>query len=52
MPIIDKLEHFMMELGKGFLFEGRQRRFTFEGDSFYVDLVFTTTCCGALCCST
>jgi len=38
--IIDKLEHFMMELGKGFLFEGRQKRFTFEGDSFFVDLVF------------
>lgn len=38
--IIDKLEHFMSELGKGFLFEGRQRRFTFEGDSFFVDLVF------------
>ena len=38
--IISKLEHFMMELGKGFLFEGRQKRFTFEGDSFYVDLVF------------
>jgi predicted nuclease of restriction endonuclease-like (RecB) superfamily len=38
--IISKLEHFMMELGKGFLFEGRQKRFTFEGDNFYVDLVF------------
>jgi len=38
--IISKLEHFMMELGKGFLFEGRQKRFTLEGDSFYVDLVF------------
>ena len=38
--IISKLEHFMMELRKGFLFEGRQKRFTFEGDSFYVDLVF------------
>ncbi len=38
--IIDKLENFMLELGKGFLFEGRQRRFTFEGDSFFVDLVF------------
>lgn len=38
--IIDKLEHFMLELGKGFLFEGRQKRFTFEGDSFFVDLVF------------
>jgi len=38
--IINKLEHFMMELSKGFLFEGRQKRFTFEGDSFYIDLVF------------
>jgi predicted nuclease of restriction endonuclease-like (RecB) superfamily len=38
--IISKLEHFMMELGKGFLFEGRQKRFTFEGENFYVDLVF------------
>ncbi|WPO84165.1 PDDEXK nuclease domain-containing protein [Chryseobacterium sp. JJR-5R] len=38
--IINKLEHFMLELGKGFLFEGRQRRFTFEDDSFFVDLVF------------
>ena len=38
--IIDRLEEFMLELGKGFLYEGRQKRFTFEGDSFYVDLVF------------
>ncbi len=37
--IINKIEHFMLELGKGFLFEGRQKRFTFDGDSFYVDLV-------------
>jgi YhcG PDDEXK nuclease domain len=34
------VEDFMLELGKGFLFEGRQRRFTFDGDSFFVDLVF------------
>ncbi|ANF52943.1 hypothetical protein A0O34_21525 [Chryseobacterium glaciei] len=38
--IINNLENFMLELGKGFLFEGRQRRFTFEGGSFVVDLVF------------
>lgn len=38
--IISRIEHFMMELGKGFLFEGRQRRLSFEGDHFYVDLVF------------
>ncbi|MBI4849537.1 MAG: DUF1016 domain-containing protein [Nitrospirae bacterium] len=38
--IIDKLEHFLLELGKGFLFEARQKRFTFDEDHFYVDLVF------------
>lgn len=38
--IIHKLEHFMLELGKGFLFAGRQVRFTFDEDHFYVDLVF------------
>lgn len=38
--IIDKLEHFLLELGKGFLFESRQKRFYFEEDHFYVDLVF------------
>ncbi len=38
--IIDHLEHFLLELGKGFLFEARQKRFTFDDDHFYVDLVF------------
>jgi len=38
--IIDKLENFLLELGKGFLFEARQKRFTFDEDHFYVDLVF------------
>lgn len=38
--IINKLEHFMLELGKGFLFEGRQRRISLEGDHFYIDLSF------------
>jgi hypothetical protein len=38
--IIDRLEHFLLELGKGFLFEARQRRFTFDGDHYFVDLVF------------
>lgn len=38
--IIDKLEHFLLELGKGFLFEARQKRFTYDSDHFYVDLVF------------
>jgi len=38
--IIGKLQHFLLELGKGFLFEARQKRFTFDEDHFYVDLVF------------
>lgn len=38
--IIDRLESFLLELGKGFLFEARQKRFSFGSDHFYVDLVF------------
>ena len=38
--IIDRLEHFLLELGKGFLFETRQKRFTFDEDHYFVDLVF------------
>lgn len=38
--IISQIEHFLLELGKGFLFEARQRRFTFDGDHFFIDLVF------------
>ena len=38
--IIGKLEHFLLELGKGFLFEARQKRFTFDADHYFVDLVF------------
>jgi predicted nuclease of restriction endonuclease-like (RecB) superfamily len=37
--IIDRLEAFLLELGKGFCFVARQRRITLEGDHFYVDLV-------------
>ena len=38
--IIDKLQKFLLEMGKGYLFEARQKRFTFEEDNFFVDLVF------------
>lgn len=38
--IIDKLQAFLLELGKGFLFEARQKRFTFDEEHFFVDLVF------------
>lgn len=34
------MQHFLLELGKGFLFEARQKRFTFDEENFYVDLVF------------
>lgn len=37
--IISRLETFLLEMGKGFLFEARQKRFTFNEDNFYVDLV-------------
>ena len=38
--IIDRLQQFLLELGKGFLFEARQKRFTFDNSHFRVDLVF------------
>lgn len=38
--IINKLEHFLLELGNGFTFVGRQVRFTFDEEHFRVDLVF------------
>lgn len=38
--LIDKLEHFLLELGRGFTFVGRQVRFTFDDEHFRVDLVF------------
>lgn len=38
--LLDHLENFLLELGKGFAFIGRQQRLTLEGDHFYPDLVF------------
>lgn len=38
--LISHLEKFLLELGKGFLFEARQKRFTFDGDHYFLDLVF------------
>jgi len=38
--IITQIERFLLEIGKGFLFEARQKRFTFDEDHFFVDLVF------------
>ena len=38
--LIDKLRHFILELGRGFSFVERQKRITVDGDHYYVDLVF------------
>ncbi len=38
--IIDKLQHFLLELGRGFSFVARQKRMRFDDKDFYVDLVF------------
>ncbi|MCD4811982.1 PDDEXK nuclease domain-containing protein [bacterium] len=38
--IINNLQSFLLELGKGFAFVARQKRFQYEDEFFYVDLVF------------
>ena len=38
--LINKLQKFLLELGKGYLFAARQKRFTYDEENFYVDLVF------------
>ena len=38
--IINKLEHFLLELGHGFAFVARQQRITFDDKHFRIDLVF------------
>lgn len=37
--IVDHVERFLLELVNGFLFEARQKRFTFDEEHFFVDLV-------------
>ncbi|BBP45265.1 DUF1016 domain-containing protein [Thiosulfatimonas sediminis] len=38
--LIDKLESFLLELGKGFTFVARQKKITIDEKHFYIDLVF------------
>ncbi len=38
--IINKLEHFLLELGTGFTFVARQKRISFDEKHFRIDLVF------------
>jgi len=41
--LINNLQTFLLELGKGFAFVARQKRLTLDGDHFYIDLVFYHT---------
>jgi predicted nuclease of restriction endonuclease-like (RecB) superfamily len=41
--LITNLQHFLLELGKGFAFVARQKRITLDGNNFYADLVFYHT---------
>lgn len=38
--LLDRLEEFLLELGRGFCFEARQKRILIGGEHFFVDLVF------------
>lgn len=38
--IIDHLQKFLLELGRGFSFVARQQKITFDGRHFFIDLVF------------
>lgn len=38
--LIDNLQHFLLELGRGFAFVSRQERLSVEEQDFYIDLVF------------
>jgi predicted nuclease of restriction endonuclease-like (RecB) superfamily len=44
--LINDLQTFLLELGKGFAFVARQERLTLDGDHFYIDLVFYHTILG------
>jgi predicted nuclease of restriction endonuclease-like (RecB) superfamily len=41
--LLNELQSFLLELGKGFAFVARQQRITLDGDHFYIDLVFYHT---------
>lgn len=38
--LIDKIENFLLELGRGFMFVGSQQRITIGNSHYYVDMVF------------
>lgn len=38
--LLDHLQHFLLELGRGFCFESRQKRITVDNEHYFIDLVF------------
>ena len=38
--LVTHIQKFLLELGRGFTFETRQKRISFDGEHFYIDLVF------------
>ena len=38
--LIDHLQHFLLELGRGFSFVARQKRFALDNQNFFINLVF------------
>ncbi len=38
--LLDHIQQFLLELGKGFCFESRQKRITVDGEHYFIDLVF------------
>ena len=47
--LLSNLQAFLLELGGGFAFVGRQQRITLDGDHFYIDLVFYHSVLKSLC---
>lgn len=48
-PLLITIQQFLLELGRGFSFVSRQKRFTLDGQSFFIDLVFYNYTSSALC---
>jgi len=49
--LLTHLQDFLLELGNGFAFVGRQVRLTLEGDHFYPDLIYDNPTIGLILCT-
>ena len=50
--LIDHLQHFLLELGRGFSFVARQKKFTLDSQSFFIDLLRIKILARCRCTST